>query len=191
MGEVEGEKARSAARGEVDGGGVESSIFPIANFALRFFPPEHHSAGATATDASPLSTIAFALRPVPPAAAPGFPLPASHPVSTLFPSDINDLFVPPLSSRRPRLALFFLPSAHDHSRHGLPPFTSPRALAFLSITICFSASTWRGPTDQTSGTADTIKTGKKPAAAHTFRAVSLSLSLSSFFPLLLARTNKG
>lgn len=33
------EKKRGAQCGEVGGGGMESSIFPMANFALRFFPP--------------------------------------------------------------------------------------------------------------------------------------------------------
>lgn len=202
------EKARSVACGEVGGGGVESSIFPIANFALRFFPPPELN-----TEPPPTRPHRQPPRhPTPP--------PISTPlnggggggggcsrVSPFRRAPCSILFRPRLtptshsflhSLRRPGLALFFLPSAYDQPPppRTPSPFTSPvphpprLSLASLSITICSSASTWRGPTDQTSGTADTIKTGKKATAAHTFRAVTLSLSHLLFFSLSRARDDE-
>jgi len=185
LGEVEGEKARSTVwrgrrrwHGELDFSDSKfcSSLFPAPLNKRAEPPPTRSPPSTTATHPPPTAVAA--------AAAPGFPPSGVHPVLSpalplprLTPTSHSFLH----SLQRPGLALFFLPSVHHPRRTRvlpLPPLSPalpPRPLPSQSPS---APPPPPGAADQTSGTADTIKTGKKAAAAHTFRAVSLSLSLS-------------
>jgi hypothetical protein len=204
LGEVEGGRARSGeACGEV--GGAGELDFSDSKFCSSLFPPFILSAAAAAPSPplpagrSParsyrqcvptvnhrrrLTTIpggsgggggGSQVSPSGRAGTPVLPLPPPTPTPT------SHSFL--RSSRRSGLALFFLSSAHGHPRRppvpvrALPSHPRRPAPLSLSITICSSASTWRGPTDQTSGTADTIKTGKKSdGRAHISRSRPLAL----------------
>lgn len=130
-------------RGEVGAVAQRGSIFPIANFALRFSSPFSLFLCPTRTLSSPIHPISRRRR------APRFPRRTIH-------SSAPALFQPPLS---PFLFSLLLP---------VTTFSLDlRPLA--SVCIIYSARGRRaGPGDQTGGAAaDTIKTWKKRWPTYT------------------------
>lgn len=182
-------RGRRRWRGELD--------FSDSKFCSSLFP-SRTNAGATATDASPPSTTAdptdhLSVHPLPPSPFPPF-TPPLHPGggSRVSPSGAHP--VPPSSpltstthsflrsSRRPRLALFFLPSAHERPRRAaiLPlPLSSFLPARFpLNHHLLLRLHLAR-PDRSNQWHCRHNKNGKKSdGCAHISRSYSLALSLS-------------
>lgn len=172
---------------------VESSIFPIANFALRFFPlyspfpspssPSRRS--PTWSHRQCVPTVNHRRLTTTPGNAGSRVSPSGHapPRSTpppLTPTSHSFL----RSSRRYGLALFFLSSTHNYARRSHSPFTTPTSCPLatrfpLNHHLLLRLHLAR-PDRSNQWHCRHNKNGKKAAAAHTFRAVTLSLTLSLF-----------